>query len=588
MSAKDTPKSRDGFLKPAEVRARTGIKVTDLTRLAREKRVDGVVKGKSGKRKIYFFPEAAVPFIEEIAARRKEGSGLVAAVEEASKTLDPHAPETALNTLLRPRLSRVASGEEVATFFQALLRRYDFTNSQVNKRFQWWLRAVASRDQETGAWNQALQRFHARPNSDDLGLHAALQGTEVTFVQARSLADLFGVHTLMIDPIFAEQVDESCLVLSLESDFLPVGDPRDHQYGHLVEYRVPWKRLLGSEALLGGLVLKPGGKSDVHSHPGDELMLVLSGEVVLNIHSTGVSTSLQEGDYAHFYAEQTHSAENRSTEKAELLIIRFSHHDTASARDEARRWVEELVVAWESGKRENRKRIPPWLIHWLRVMSPPEVQPEAGSSTVQDFHAMGRFLRQVRETRGETVGKISKGTRWKPQAYGQLEVGVWPDADSRFASISDLNHLAKAYNVEPFLLYGFAFPEVPYLAVVRGVASPPIEGDGGDLRASPGRKYRKFQYFYPCRNLMHSDISISVVRLAAGSEMLYNSHPGFELVIPLSGSVTLTHGERDQRQDLTVAARHCAYYSSDQRHRLVNPWDKPAVCLVLRFSPRSA
>ena len=92
------------------------------------------------------------------------------------------------------------------------------------------------------------------------------------------------------------------------------------------------------------LVLSPKGESAVHEHPGDELILVLQGEVEIRFHHNGVRTRLTKGEIIHFYAEQIHSAVNVSASVAQLFIIRFYEIQSSDTRERVRQDLEATLT----------------------------------------------------------------------------------------------------------------------------------------------------------------------------------------------------------------------------------------------------
>src|SRR5207253_2671670 len=98
------------------------------------------------------------------------------------------------------------------------------------------------------------------------------------------------------------------------------------------------------------LVLDPQGSSDAHRHGGDELLFVLhGGPVEVRLQDGGEKFRLERGDYLHFYAEQSHSAHNISTtDKAEVLVIRFYHHREKAKRTDppSREELQEVLREW--------------------------------------------------------------------------------------------------------------------------------------------------------------------------------------------------------------------------------------------------
>ena len=71
------------------------------------------------------------------------------------------------------------------------------------------------------------------------------------------------------------------------------------------------KRLDDLNIALALVVLdQHSGRSDHHRHTGDEFLLVLEGQVEVSLKGMGLRERIVAGDYAHFYAEQSHWIRN--------------------------------------------------------------------------------------------------------------------------------------------------------------------------------------------------------------------------------------------------------------------------------------
>lgn len=86
--------------------------------------------------------------------------------------------------------------------------------------------------------------------------------------------------------------------------------------------------------------------SNLHVHPGDELIYVIEGTVFVELENTGIWTPLLEGDYIHFNAEIPHSVWNTSADKAVAIIVRFfqlERHGTRRRQNDILSQIESLM-----------------------------------------------------------------------------------------------------------------------------------------------------------------------------------------------------------------------------------------------------
>lgn len=165
-----------------------------------------------------------------------------------------------------------------------------------------------------------------------------------------------------------------------------------------------------------------------HVHPGDEFILVLDGEVIVQLENTGIWTPLRRGDYAHFTAEIPHAVWNLEAKPAVTLILRFfqlKRHSTRQRQIEALEEIETKMLGLGAEytnaatkdssllqrlKRDSRKwiddsmivyrqwtRIAPWVHDRTRppqdrLRAPANELSPPPTSEVQDLVGLSRFL----------------------------------------------------------------------------------------------------------------------------------------------------------------------------------------------------
>jgi quercetin dioxygenase-like cupin family protein len=188
--------------------------------------------------------------------------------------------------------------------------------------------------------NQKPASEHSRSRLTGLGI-AALEGPhgsrtaqlDLLVSDLEVLAAAYAIPRLMLDPLLAEQTDASCLAVR-EPTLLTVAIPRGATYqGARTRYRVPAAKLAHTEeTAFVHLHVEPGGYSDSHAHPGDEMLVVLAGQIEAQLEDSGLCAPLSAGDYVHFYAEQKHSVHNRGEQPADVFVVRYYQLESHGAR----------------------------------------------------------------------------------------------------------------------------------------------------------------------------------------------------------------------------------------------------------------
>lgn len=87
--------------------------------------------------------------------------------------------------------------------------------------------------------------------------------------------------------------------------------------------------------------------TNLHMHPGDEIIFVIRGTLCVELQNTGVWTPVSAGDFIHYNAEIPHAAWNVDREPAVAIVIRFfqlSRHSTRRQQMELLSQLEKLVL----------------------------------------------------------------------------------------------------------------------------------------------------------------------------------------------------------------------------------------------------
>jgi quercetin dioxygenase-like cupin family protein len=389
----------------------------------------------------------------------------------------------------------------------------------------------------------------------------------IRFTELPLMEECFNINRLLFYPLLSTLEQGPLILLSLDRDF---HNPerrmqmQKHEMGLLGrnrDYATPTRRLEGADATFVRLLLGGKGASANHEHPGDELMLVLEGQVEVRFEANGMRTVMNKGDLVHFYAEQRHQVFNLGAHPAELFIVRFYQFNSPKgfdSRQDVWRAVDWLLTDSSSRRPDDSGlRIMEHARHWIRECIPHY----SLSVPSRDYLGLSRFLQQW--------------CRWKK--FAPLPAGLerdlttlGPDALAKLEWSDLLQGFPKLLGVDRFLLEGFASPAVPNVVLVR-------EQDftGKDSQSGTG-----IDYALPHRNLSCSDISIARVTQSAGSWGPRNSHPGLEAILCLEGSLTV---EVDDADAAEVGPRCLCHFDSTVPHRVGNTGDRDATYFVIRF-----
>jgi len=137
------------------------------------------------------------------------------------------------------------------------------------------------------------------------------------------LASIYEIDGLLLMLNLPEPVSQ-VVHLDSKADFrhAPWQDPQTRG----AEYAIARYRLADSDLVLVFLTLKPGGRSrPQHWHPGDEVVKVEKGDVVMVFPQQPQQVRerhLHKGQLIHFDSSFEHYVENRSAKLAELFIVR--------------------------------------------------------------------------------------------------------------------------------------------------------------------------------------------------------------------------------------------------------------------------
>lgn len=172
--------------------------------------------------------------------------------------------------------------------------------------------------------------------------------------------------------------------------------------------------------------------------------------------------------------------------------------------------------------------------------------------------------------------------------FEQYLTGVSHPGNTDSDDVTNLSLLAKKLRIPRILLDGYLAPPVMRTVVVRG-ATRSEKQYGFDYIPDPdpdANNARNAKYWIPARTLVNSDMSITLLAHAGSStqsETDWNRHPGFEVLIPLRGSVqvefrnrSLAAGEGKCEKDQMLV------YRSSWSHRV--RLSEGTQVLVMRFN----
>lgn len=440
----------------------------------------------------------------------------------------------------------------------------------------------------------------------------------------KTTAAAYGIHWLMLGPLLSSEAQDRVCHLQLRSEFERISDWSDdskfqirqahlgpllqrfrermgktrpevkeqlkqvldkpddvgvtEHYGRNASYANPKSRLIGSEDIaLVHLTLHPGGVSDVHQHPGDELMLVLDGSVLVELPELGLCTELRRGDFIHFYAEQCHAAKCTGETTATVLVIRFLQLEELGARytlhsdaTSGDNWTNKEFVG----------RIRQEFLQMLMPFRLIDSNRQPGAEVV-DRVGLARLLQAVAKSNGHSPEDlVRRACEIAPEL--KIDVGKINRLAAAKSPVLEslLPTMAHIYGTYPAVLFDYMHPIHRPVIQVRWSDDANGSGEWAMIPEvfvdSPAVTYK-----VPVRRLAHSDMSISYLSMKRGAKTDPNSHPGFELILPLAGSVTIE--QKNKTHVLKYESHLYAHFASDEFHRVSNDDCDEAKLIVIRF-----
>ena len=153
----------------------------------------------------------------------------------------------------------------------------------------------------------------------------------------------------------------------------------------------------------------------------------------------------------------------------------------------------------------------------------------------------------------------------------------------RLVNAFDMGKIARVYDIHEILLHNFLYPAQRSAVVLRGLfdrsgrerdfceVSHLISGNGS-------------AYWLPSKNLLQSDISMAIICLGPQGETAENEHPGFELLLPLTGSIAVRFKGSHREFSASAARDEILQYSSQMIHQVYNDGPEPAEVLAIGSS----
>jgi quercetin dioxygenase-like cupin family protein len=411
----------------------------------------------------------------------------------------------------------------------------------------------------------------------------------VTVADLQLLAQVYQMPRLVLDSLLSSRSDGSCHVCPSEG-WRRVGSAQSDSpyYGQGTTYTIPRHSLAGTKDVsVVHLVLDrqteddPESHSSIHSHIGDELLLVLDGEVEVRLDHNGLSARLGREEFIYFHAEQRHSATYAGPigGQARVLVIRFNQFKTPSTRaqllGEAAR-LRGLILTEKSIAKH-------FMDYFVRVMTAAlDMHFDLGVGTlraeqVADAAGFARMLKAINSPAFQPQGKtlslnvLIKESNQRKLGFNRSKLdrilkGLPP------IDVDQVKNLAALFQVEPVLFHDYFFPAVRQAVVVR---NSDLETVPSDLLAEPGVRYH-----VPRRHLADSDISVVRLDLDPGARTKA-THPGHQLLVPLEGSSEVRIGRATFP---VIAGTHrFAHFHCGRDHEVRNTGPSTARFLVVRF-----
>jgi hypothetical protein len=330
------------------------------------------------------------------------------------------------------------------------------------------------------------------------------------------------------------------------------------------------------------VVLDPGAATPVHWHPGEELVLPLVGLTEVFLEKPAVRTRIREGEFIHFYTEQEHRFQNPTEQQVRLLSIRTG---ISSLRERLYQSLCRRTPAPRAAARayaECRENVIP--------QKTPLPNAQAIGMHSVDRQSLARYLSSVMssERRVERDKRTLDDLANSARGFGFSRSWVYRlHQGTARVQTKDLPKLAQIYGISPVHLVDFLIP----------ATRPTVMGQYGRLGSdSDWTRMPELSESYTmdqglsfrisrCR-LTDSDLALAHATLSPRSAIapktLGNRHPGWEVLIPLSGKFRLHLESMSNGIDVEAERHAFAHFSSEQDHHVENYTDEPARMLIIR------
>ena len=193
---------------------------------------------------------------------------------------------------------------------------------------------------------------------------------------------------------------------------------------------------------------------------------------------------------------------------------------------------------------------------------------------ISEWNSFRRRVKALLNYRGISASNIAD--RVAHRSVGTILKAI-SDNSNIHVSLSDIYELSQVLRIPRVILDDVFVPGFRHCVVVNrddGWVEPPPYAD-----VMPSAEYR-----VPCRKLSHSDIDVNRLLLTEGGHSPENDHPGFELLICVSGSVRLLIKiDETEHQDLEIQEGSFVHYESRHRHSVHHVKGTPAEAYVIRF-----
>ena len=403
---------------------------------------------------------------------------------------------------------------------------------------------IHSKETPDSGWNAFVHWLFPRSQPSKKGAYHRFRQVELAQRQdlqstrpLRDVARVYELSPLILSPLAAPFVPPPIVAAYkdfTESDFaMPKG----------CCYSLPRSRLKDSNTSFLRILLEPGAKTEAHQFIGEEIVIPMRGKVNVHLLDNGViSRELESKDYFHLQAEVRHTITNCSTRIAEVLLIRF--HDTISRKFTGA--VTPSTMAHYIEPRGERISDPAGLMAFLKLLD--KKHPRSLNTLAQKAKEQGANVLSRNTIRNLRLGEPTKNF-----------------------TASDVEDLARLYDVSPLMLYPFLYPRAANFMAARKEDTEAVSQVSAEDECV---------YQIPRQRLASTNTSINYLTIGPQTSSEEHKHPGTEIVVPLKGRVSL---KTDRDKSLTpLDTQSYGQLDGSYRHQILNRGKRVAEVLIIR------